>query len=134
MKTTIIYLEKFALVSVASDNELKKVESLKNCTKRSLVYSITWTLSAKAMALQVVSKGNSSKEKKMNDEEIRPNGYFQIRTITIANLKAAGTQNSPYPHKFHVSTSLEEFIEKNSHLNDAEQLEQEQLSVVGRVL
>ena len=36
--------------------------------------------------------------------------YFEIRSNAVANLKQSST--SPYPHKYHVSISLQEFIEK----------------------
>lgn len=85
-----------------------------------------------AKEAQVTANAVTPKEIKVNEEEISPNEYFKLRTATVANLKAAGGENSPYPHKFHVSTSLEEFIAKYSHLKDGEILE-EKLSVAGRV-
>lgn len=88
---------------------------------------------AEKEAVQVATKIDSTKEKKPNDEDVSPNEYFKLRTTTVANLKAAGGENSPYPHKFHVSMSLVEFIEKYSYLKDGEALEQEKLSVAGRV-
>jgi Lysyl-tRNA synthetase (class II) len=39
----------------------------------------------------------------------------------------------PYPHKFTVTSSLEDFIEKYSDLPDAQVLENVTLSVAGRV-
>lgn len=51
----------------------------------------------------------------------------------IANLKASGSEKHPYPHKFHVTTSLVEFIEKYSNIQDGEVLESDNLSVAGRV-
>lgn len=84
-------------------------------------------------AQQEATKTNVTKEKKNNEEEVSPNEYFKLRTTTIGNLKEAGGENFPYPHKFHVSTSLEEFIQKYSHLKDGEAFEQEKLSVAGRV-
>ncbi|XP_074040676.1 lysyl-tRNA synthetase isoform X2 [Leptinotarsa decemlineata] len=73
------------------------------------------------------------KETKISQAEVSPNEYFKLRTSAIANLKALGGENSPYPHKFHVSISLEEFIAKYSALNDGESLENEHLSVAGRI-
>ncbi|CAG9814332.1 unnamed protein product [Phaedon cochleariae] len=73
------------------------------------------------------------KEQKNSDEEISPNEYFKLRTTAVQNLKTLGGENSPYPHKFHVSTSLEEFIEKYSNLKEGESLESETLSVAGRI-
>jgi len=45
-----------------------------------------------------------------------PQQYYKIRSQAIQSLKA-GTE-SPYPHKFHVSTSLAEFIEKYKDIAD----------------
>ncbi|KAG5888457.1 hypothetical protein JTB14_017186 [Gonioctena quinquepunctata] len=73
------------------------------------------------------------KETKVSLAEISPNEYFKLRSSAIANLKDLGGENSPYPHKFHVSISLEEFIAKYSHLEDGQSLENEHLSVAGRI-
>lgn len=41
--------------------------------------------------------------------------------------------NHPYPHKFHVSISLESFIEKYSYVGDGEKLDDVKVSVAGRI-
>lgn len=64
-------------------------------------------------------------------EDISPNEYFKLRTAAVTKLKE--NNDSPYPHKFHVSTSLEEFIETYKDLKDGEMLETKELSVAGRV-
>ncbi|XP_053694203.1 lysine--tRNA ligase isoform X2 [Sabethes cyaneus] len=69
---------------------------------------------------------------KINEEEISPNEYFKLRSAAVAELKKAPEMH-PYPHKFHVSCSLEAFIEKYSALKDGDMLEQEALSVAGRI-
>ncbi|RZB39091.1 lysine--tRNA ligase [Asbolus verrucosus] len=73
------------------------------------------------------------KEKKESEEDVSPNEYFKLRTQAVNNLKALGGEHHPYPHKFHVSTSLQEFIEKYSGLKDGEVVEKDRLSVAGRV-
>ncbi|XP_066260531.1 lysine--tRNA ligase isoform X1 [Euwallacea similis] len=70
---------------------------------------------------------------KIVEEEISPNEYFKLRTTAIDNLKSLGDVQHPYPHKYHVTISLEGFIEKYSYLKDNEVLESEILSVAGRV-
>lgn len=75
----------------------------------------------------------TEKEPKKNEEDISPNEYFKLRSQMIANLKAVGGDKHPYPHKFHVTTSLVEFLEKYSNLNDGEVVESDNLSVAGRV-
>lgn len=76
--------------------------------------------------------GAVKKDKKIDEEEISPNEYFKLRSAAVADLKK-DPKTDPYPHKFHVSSSLESFIEKYSHLKDGETLENEELSVAGRI-
>jgi hypothetical protein len=45
--------------------------------------------------------------------------YLKLRTAHITGLKNAG--DNPYPHKFHVSISLTDFVEKYSSIPDGEQ-------------
>ncbi|XP_048402425.1 lysine--tRNA ligase isoform X2 [Stegostoma tigrinum] len=66
------------------------------------------------------------------DEEILdPNQYYKIRTQAIQQLK--GTEDDPYPHKFHVAISLTEFIEKYDNLQPGDHLSDVILSVAGRI-
>lgn len=69
---------------------------------------------------------------KVNEEEISPNEYFKLRSAAVAELKKSEATH-PYPHKFHVSSSLEAFIERYGQLKDGDMLEQESLSVAGRI-
>lgn len=64
----------------------------------------------------------TKKSTKIDEQEISPNEYFKLRSAAINDLKQSTPENHPYPHKFHVSTSLEAFIEKFSHLQDGETL------------
>lgn len=74
-----------------------------------------------------------AKANKITEEEISPNEYFKLRTTAIDNLKSLGGAQHPYPHKYHVTISLENFIEKYSYLKDNEVLESDIISVAGRV-
>lgn len=78
------------------------------------------------------SKNDNKKENKIDESEISPNEYFKLRSAAVNDLKKS-QETHPYPHKFHVSTSLQDFIEKYSNLLDGEMLENEKLSVAGRV-
>ncbi|KAK9879578.1 hypothetical protein WA026_006644 [Henosepilachna vigintioctopunctata] len=78
------------------------------------------------------AQGNKQKSKK-DDENISPNEYFKLRTSAIQKLKNLGGDNDPYPHKFNVTISLQDFIEKYSYLADGEVAELDCLSVAGRV-
>ena len=48
---------------------------------------------------------------KINEEEISPNEYFKLRSTAVEDLKKDPATH-PYPHKFHVDTSLTAFIER----------------------
>ena len=71
-------------------------------------------------------------EGKIDEAEISPNEYFKLRSAAVTELKN-NELTHPYPHKFHVSSSLDDFINKFSNLKDGEMLENEKLSVAGRV-
>ncbi|KAL7020825.1 hypothetical protein ACKWTF_011654 [Chironomus riparius] len=77
-------------------------------------------------------QSNTKKENKIDESEISPNEYFKLRSAAVNELKKSDV-NHPYPHKFHVSSSLEDFISKYNSLKDGEMLENESLSVAGRV-
>jgi len=74
----------------------------------------------------------SDKQNKVNEEEISPNEYFKLRSGAVEELKK-DTSSHPYPHKFHVSTSLTNYIEKYQHLKDSETLHDVEVTIAGRV-
>lgn len=55
--------------------------------------------------------------------------YFENRLKVLAAEKNVGL--NPYPHKFHVSISVPEYIEKYKGLADGVHLEDVQVSVAG---
>lgn len=67
------------------------------------------------------------------EEEISPNEYYKLRSIAVAALKEGPKEEHPYPHKFTVTSSLEEFIEKYNSLGSGEVLENVSLSLAGRI-
>lgn len=69
----------------------------------------------------------------MAEEEISPNEYYKLRSAAISALKKGPKEDHPYPHKFNVSISLEEFIGKYNNLQNGEVLENVTVSVAGRV-
>ncbi|RWS00347.1 lysine--tRNA ligase-like isoform X2 [Dinothrombium tinctorium] len=73
---------------------------------------------------------NAPKEQ-IKEDEIDPTEFFRIRSEFVAKTREAG--HNPYPHKFTVTISLTEFIEKYSHLNAGQILTDVNLSVSGRV-
>ncbi len=68
----------------------------------------------------------------MKEEEISPNEYFKLRSLAVQQLKTTSTP--PYPHKFHVDTSLQEFIDKFTYLVKEQSLLDQNLSVAGLLL
>ncbi|KAG5673883.1 hypothetical protein PVAND_003890 [Polypedilum vanderplanki] len=87
---------------------------------------------AAAEKAQTDANANANKENKIDEADISPNEYFKLRSGVVNELKKL-PETHPYPHKFHVSSSLEDFIAKYSNLKDGEMLENEPLSVAGRV-
>ncbi|XP_073987716.1 lysyl-tRNA synthetase isoform X2 [Rhodnius prolixus] len=104
---------------VLSKNELKRRLKAEQKAKEKAAKE-------KAKSLEV-----KTKETKINEEDISPNEYYKIRTKVIQDFKAANV--NPYPHKFQVSTSIGDFIESYNHLKEGEVLENENVSVAGRV-
>ncbi|ORX81413.1 cytoplasmic lysine-tRNA ligase Krs1 [Basidiobolus meristosporus CBS 931.73] len=64
------------------------------------------------------------------EEELNPNQYFEIRSKLINKLRSDGP--TPYPHKFHVSMSLPDFIQKYKDLQPGDHLD-EVVTVAGRI-
>ncbi|KAL4234435.1 Lysine--tRNA ligase [Mactra antiquata] len=76
-------------------------------------------------------KETGAKPKQQNDEEIDPNEYFKLRSRAVAKLKS--DNDNPYPHKFHVSMSLAEFISKYNNIDDGTIQEGTTVTVSGRL-
>ncbi|XP_037820323.1 lysine--tRNA ligase isoform X1 [Lucilia sericata] len=87
---------------------------------------------ANKVATAPAAGGEGKKKSAASEEEISPNEYFKLRTAAVAELKKS-PETDPYPHKFHVSISLENYINKYTNLKEGEMLENEQLSIAGRV-
>ncbi|KAH8119140.1 lysine-tRNA ligase [Phellopilus nigrolimitatus] len=67
-----------------------------------------------AKAVETAQKATAKpveKQSVASEDYLSPNQYFELRTRQIQKLRE--TQNpNPYPHKYHVSLSLSEYIEK----------------------
>ncbi|KAH8387154.1 hypothetical protein KR093_005039, partial [Drosophila rubida] len=85
-----------------------------------------------AAAAAAPEAGQKKKSAAELEEEISPNEYFKLRSAAVAELKQTPASH-PYPHKFHVSISLENFITQYNDLKDGETLDQVNLSVAGRI-
>ena len=66
----------------------------------------------------------------VKEEEISPNEYFKLRSLAVQKMKETG--EAPYPHKYHVDISLQDFIKKFDHLSAGEAIESEVLSIAGK--
>ncbi|CCF49573.1 putative lysyl-tRNA synthetase, cytosolic [Ustilago hordei] len=75
----------------------------------------------------------AAKSAAASEEDLNPNQYYERRFRTIAGLRE--TKNpDPYPHKFHVSISLSEFIGKyEGKLEAGQHLDNEEVSIAGRL-
>ncbi|CAL5375375.1 unnamed protein product [Camellia sinensis] len=67
-----------------------------------------------------------------DDEDMDPTQYFENRLKALAAHKSAGI--NPHPHKFDVSMSILEYIEKYTCLNNGDHLEDVQVSLAGRIM
>ncbi|XP_057377163.1 lysine--tRNA ligase-like isoform X1 [Daphnia carinata] len=84
----------------------------------------------KAEKAPPVADGPKKKDA-IKEEDINPNEYFKLRSSAVQQLKLS--KSSPYPHKYHVDTSLQEFIEKFTYLIKEQALQDQTFSVAGRV-
>lgn len=57
--------------------------------------------------------------------------YFENRLMYLAAGKKKG--ENPYPHKFLVSMSISEFIEKYTTLSNGDHVEDDQVSLAGMI-
>ncbi|CAO0795657.1 unnamed protein product [Mucor circinelloides] len=85
-----------------------------------------------AKAAAAPPKEAKSKSAEEGEEELNPNQYFELRSKTINKLRE-NPSPEPYPHKFHVDMSLPDFIEKFSNLEADKRLDDQVISVAGRI-
>ncbi|KAK4516240.1 uncharacterized protein ATC70_011210 [Mucor velutinosus] len=85
-----------------------------------------------AKAAAAPPKEVKSKSAEEGEEELNPNQYFELRSKTINKLRE-NPSPEPYPHKFHVDMSLPDFIEKFSSLEVDKRLDDQIISVAGRI-
>ncbi|GMP36644.1 hypothetical protein CsSME_00008707 [Camellia sinensis var. sinensis] len=78
------------------------------------------------------STSQVQKPQAADDEDMDPTQYFENRLKALAAHKSAGI--NPYPHKFDVSMSILEYIEKYTCLNNGDHLEDVQVSLAGRIM
>ncbi|CAF3064686.1 unnamed protein product [Rotaria sp. Silwood2] len=91
----------------------------------------------KLKKITAVQQTQSSKKKnetttggENDDQEIDPNEYYKMRLHHVQQLKKVG--ETVYPHKYHVSITSRDFIDKYSHLKN-EEINNDIVSIAGRV-
>ncbi|XP_020589568.1 lysine--tRNA ligase [Phalaenopsis equestris] len=77
-------------------------------------------------------KSQSHKDSAVEDDDMDPTQYYENRDKYLASQKATGV--NPYPHKFQVSISIEEYIQKYSSLNQGEHLKDVEVNLAGRIM
>ena len=88
---------------------------------------------AKAEASAANPKATTAAAKaKPAEEDISPNEYFKLRSLAVEELKSDPATH-PYPHKFHVSTSLTSFLSDYEKLKDGETAKDVEVRCSGRV-
>ncbi|CAJ2637772.1 lysine--tRNA ligase, cytoplasmic [Trifolium pratense] len=83
----------------------------------------------KAAALE---KAKENKSAPPNDEDIDPTQYLKNRLNYLENEKKEG--KNPYPHKFLVTLSIQEYIKKYESLKDGQHQEDVSVSLAGRIM
>ncbi|KAL8149470.1 hypothetical protein AgCh_006470 [Apium graveolens] len=86
----------------------------------------------KAKKAAAVPSSYAQKSLAADDDDMDPTQYLENRNKALSALKTAGI--NPYPHKFHVSMSVIEYVEKYSGLNSGEHLENVEISLAGRIM
>jgi len=109
-----------------SKNELKRRQKAEREAKKKAD-----KLAAKAA--QAAQQPAEARGKAFADEDpIDPSKYFENREKLLSEAAAKGL--AIYPHKFHTTISVPDFIAKYSHLSKGEQLKEETVSLAGRIL
>ena len=75
-------------------------------------------------------------KRKQNNEEdeakLDPRMYFEIRSRAIKKLKQT-RQPDPYPHKFHVTTDMRQFVKEYTSLKTGEERKDVEVRVGARI-
>ncbi|XP_010548607.1 PREDICTED: lysine--tRNA ligase, cytoplasmic-like [Tarenaya hassleriana] len=87
---------------------------------------------AKQAAAKASSQTKKSAAAAADDEDMDPTQYFENRLKYLAAEKVKG--ENPYPHKFLVSMSIHEYIEKYGSLSNGEHVEDAEVSLAGRIM
>eukprot|EP00112_Aurelia_sp_Birch-Aquarium-sp1_P021156 Seg562.11 transcript_id=Seg562.11/GoldUCD/mRNA.D3Y31 product="Lysine-tRNA ligase" protein_id=Seg562.11/GoldUCD/D3Y31 len=110
-----------------SKNELKRRQKAEKKAKEK-----EEKLAAAAAAAAKANDGpKKEKSSEADEESLDPNQYYKIRSQAVAALKDSG--DSPYPHKYDVSISLKNYIDKYEGITKNGEFLTDIVSVAGRI-
>jgi len=110
-----------------SKNELKRREKLKQKEEKQKAKDAAKE-AAKAKVPEKEGSAGKKKQQQEDEEDLDPTAYTENR---VTQLKTYG--ENPYPHKFHVSISIPDFVAKYSYLEKDQRLDNEIVSIAGRL-
>ncbi|KAK8868780.1 Lysyl-tRNA synthetase class II [Apiospora arundinis] len=76
------------------------------------------------------AQAQKKKEGAVDESQLTPNQYFEIRSRRVNELHAQG---KAYPHKFHVDYDIRKFAEEFKHLKNGESDKTKTVSLAGRI-
>ncbi|GAU41425.1 hypothetical protein TSUD_26050 [Trifolium subterraneum] len=79
-----------------------------------------------------LEKAKENKNAPADDEDMDPTQYLENRLKYLATEKNNG--KNPYPHKFSVTSSIEEYNKEYGSLNDGQHLDDVSVSLAGRIM
>ncbi|CAJ1940976.1 unnamed protein product [Sphenostylis stenocarpa] len=86
----------------------------------------------KAKKAAEMQKAKDNKSAPADDEDMDPTQYLENRLKYLAVQKTDG--KNPYPHKFFVTMSLDEYIKEYGGLSDGQHAEDVSVSLAGRIM
>jgi lysyl-tRNA synthetase class 2 len=108
-----------------SKNALKKMQKAEEAAKKKAVKDAEKTAKQQENPKKAAVAAQ-------DDEELDPTQYYENRLRAIEALERDGT--TAFPHKFHASLRISEFIQRYNSVADGSHEENEVVSVAGRVL
>ncbi|KAK2449251.1 Class II aminoacyl-tRNA and biotin synthetases superfamily protein [Trifolium repens] len=86
----------------------------------------------KARKAVELKSANENKSAPADDEDMDPTQYLENRLKYLATEKKEG--RNPYPHKFYVTLSIEQYIKEYGSLSEGQHLEDVSVSLAGRIM
>jgi hypothetical protein len=116
------------ILSLSSLSELKRRQK----AERDAAKKAEKLAAQKEKAGGAAGKAGGEKKQAADEEDIDPSKYFENRQAALAEAAAEGV--AIYPHKFHTTISVPDFVAKYAHLGKGETLPEEKVAVAGRIL